>query len=52
MAKADAIAVDAGGRELRVSNPDRVIFPKTERTAETAAPLPSFGSFPAPRVTV
>jgi DNA ligase D len=34
MAKADAIAVDAGGRELRVSNPDRVIFPKTERTAE------------------
>ncbi|MBV9810419.1 MAG: non-homologous end-joining DNA ligase [Solirubrobacterales bacterium] len=25
--------VDAGGRELRVSNPDRVIFPPTERTA-------------------
>jgi DNA ligase D len=25
--------VDAGGRELRVTNPDRVIFPKTERTA-------------------
>jgi DNA ligase D len=25
--------VDAGGRDLRVSNPDRVIFPATERTA-------------------
>jgi DNA ligase D len=25
--------LDAGGRELRVSNPDRVIFPETERTA-------------------
>ena len=25
--------VDAGGRELRVSNPDRVIFPATERSA-------------------
>src|SRR3954453_9698705 len=25
--------VDAGGRELRVTNPDRVIFPATERTA-------------------
>jgi len=25
--------VDAGGREVRVSNPDRVIFPETERTA-------------------
>src|SRR5215472_13164666 len=24
--------VDAGGREVRVSNPDRVIFPATERT--------------------
>jgi DNA ligase D len=24
--------VDAGGRDLRVSNPDRVIFPPTERT--------------------
>jgi DNA ligase D len=28
------ITVDAGGRELRVSNPDRVIFPATERGAE------------------
>jgi DNA ligase D len=28
------VFVDAGGRELRVSNPDRVIFPSTERTAE------------------
>src|SRR3984885_9284020 len=25
--------VDAGGRDVRVSNPDRVIFPETERTA-------------------
>ncbi len=25
--------VDAGGRDLRVSNPNRVIFPETERTA-------------------
>ena len=29
---AEATTVDAGGRELRVSNPDRVIFPMTERT--------------------
>ncbi len=28
----EATTVDAGGRELRVSNPDRVIFPETERT--------------------
>jgi DNA ligase D len=28
------ITVDAGGRELRVSNPDRVIFPATERSPE------------------
>jgi DNA ligase D-like protein (predicted polymerase) len=28
-----AIEIDAGGRPLRVSNPDRVIFPPTERTA-------------------
>ena len=26
--------IDAGGRELRVSSPDRVIFPATERTPE------------------
>jgi DNA primase len=25
--------IDAAGRELRVSSPDRVIFPPTERTA-------------------
>jgi DNA ligase D len=30
--KTEAIFVDAGGRELRVSNPDRVIFPSTERS--------------------
>ena len=30
--KAEATTVDAGGRELRVSSPDRVIFPPTERT--------------------
>jgi DNA ligase D len=34
MAKSDATTIDAGCRELRVSNPDRVIFPATERTAE------------------
>jgi DNA ligase D len=32
----EATVVDAGGRELRVSSPDRVIFPKTERTPEIA----------------
>ena len=31
MAGSEATTVDAGGRELRVSNPDRVIFPATER---------------------
>src|SRR3954462_11751880 len=31
---ADAVMLDAGGRELRVSSPERVIFPATERTAE------------------
>ena len=33
MAKSPETIVDAGGRELRVTNPDRVIFPATERTA-------------------
>jgi DNA ligase D len=28
----DAKTVDAGGREVRVTNPDRVIFPATERS--------------------
>src|SRR5687767_15171479 len=28
----EATTVDAGGRELRVSSPDRVIFPATERS--------------------
>ncbi len=32
MAASEAITVDAAGRDLRVSNPDRVIFPATERT--------------------
>jgi DNA ligase D len=32
MASAQATVVDAGGRDLRVSNPDRVIFPMTERS--------------------
>ncbi len=32
MASPQATVVDAGGRELRVSNPDRVIFPMTERS--------------------
>jgi DNA ligase D len=30
---ASETTVDAGGRDLRVTNPDRVIFPETERTA-------------------
>src|ERR1700733_4631955 len=33
---APEVFVDAGGREVRVSNPDRVIFPSTERTAEVS----------------
>jgi DNA ligase D len=33
MAASDGTIVEAGGRELRVSSPDRVIFPATERTA-------------------
>jgi DNA ligase D len=33
-AKVAETTIDAGGRSLRVSNPDRVIFPATERTAE------------------
>jgi DNA ligase D-like protein (predicted polymerase) len=33
MAASEAITVDAGGRDLRVSNPERVIFPMTERSA-------------------
>jgi DNA ligase D len=33
MPSTDATVVEAGGREVRVSNPDRVIFPETERTA-------------------
>jgi DNA ligase D len=32
MAASEAAVVDAGGRELRVSNPNRVIFPMTERS--------------------
>src|SRR4051794_26248832 len=32
MATSKATVVDAGGRDLRVSNPDRVIFPKTRRS--------------------
>jgi DNA ligase D len=30
VAVSEAVTVDAGGRDLRVSNPDRVIFPETE----------------------
>jgi len=33
MASSSETTVEAGGREVRVSNPDRVIFPPTERTA-------------------
>jgi DNA ligase D len=32
MAKADATMIEAGGRDLRVSSADRVIFPETEGT--------------------
>jgi DNA ligase D len=32
MPTSEATTVDAGGREVRVSSPDRVIFPPTERT--------------------
>src|ERR671927_2025245 len=34
MPASEATIVDAGGRDLRVSSPDRVIFPATERTPE------------------
>ena len=34
MAASDATTVDAAGREVRVSSPDRVIFPATDRTPE------------------
>src|SRR5690348_6733639 len=33
MATSDATILDAGGRELRVSSPDRVIFPETGHSA-------------------
>ena len=32
MAASEAVVVDAGGRDLRVSSADRVIFPMTERS--------------------
>jgi DNA ligase D len=34
MARSNETHVDAGGREVRVSSPDRVIFPATERTPD------------------
>src|SRR4051794_8329515 len=34
MAKADAALIEAGGREVRVSSPDRVVFAATERTRD------------------
>jgi DNA ligase D len=34
MAASDATILEAAGRQLRVSSPDRVIFPATERTPE------------------
>jgi DNA ligase D len=34
MAASEATTIDAGGRDLRVSSPDRVIFPKSERSPE------------------
>src|SRR5919198_4022653 len=32
MPKTEAVTIDAGGRELRVTSADRVIFPATEQT--------------------
>jgi DNA ligase D len=34
MAAAEATTVEAGGREVRISSPDRVIFPATDRTGD------------------
>jgi DNA primase len=34
MAASQATMIDAGGRELRVTSADRVIFPSTEHTPE------------------
>ena len=34
MPASGAVTVEAAGREVRVSSPDRVIFPATERTPE------------------
>jgi DNA ligase D len=36
MARSEVTTVEAGGREVRVSSADRVIFPATERTAEVS----------------
>jgi DNA ligase D len=33
MATSEAITIEAGGRDVRVSNPERVIFPATDRSA-------------------
>ena len=33
-ASSEAVMLEAGEREVRISNPDRVIFPATERTGE------------------
>ena len=32
MPASEATTIEAGGRDLRVTSPDRVIFPETERT--------------------
>src|SRR3954451_3198115 len=34
MARAEETFIDVGGREVRVTSADRVIFPATERTGE------------------
>jgi DNA ligase D len=34
MAGSEKVVVDAGGRDLSVSNPDRVIFPRTKHSAD------------------
>src|SRR3984957_10682858 len=38
MAGSKEVTIDAGGRDLRVTKPDRVIFPATERTDEAPKP--------------
>ena len=47
MAKSEATNVDAGERDLRVSSPDRVIFPETERTPPSRSSMSSSTTSPS-----